>query len=859
MGEDKTNKSTSEQPVEPDQNEMQQNEEKGQEKQETISAPETTGSPSDTMEQSQPDKVNTPANEQGESLNPTSQEGVENETVSETTPDTPSHPETTVESAVSAEGQPEASSEGEATEASGDTPEQPAPVPDEAAPEPEAATTPEVAESTGETASPETSEAEQEPQPVQEQAATPVADSGDESSAQAEKEEPAEGEPAPPAAESEADKPDAEAPESESAAGEGQEQPAGEPEEEVSEEEKLLDSIIRNNDNFDKALETGNPTELVFLLERIVSLETDLELIGKVSMLKRAFDKFQKSEDIELETSILSRFNTSLAKFNKKRSQFYEQLEVEKAENSKKKEELLNELKSIVEEERVEDIQKVREIQNRWRDIGWVLQKDVKSLNERYKFYLDIYYNLRSKYNELRELDRKYNLEQKEGLIGQVKGMLGENIPSDRETWNKATQEIKKIQEKWKTIGHVPRENADEINTTYRDLLNEFFDTRSGFYDDQDKEKEANAEKKSALLERLKPFEEFKSNKARDWNEATKAVLALQEEWKSLGPAPTSMNRTLWKEYRSICDTFFEKKGSYFKDFDKERAENLKRKIEICEEAETLMNSENWSETAEALKALQAEWKTIGPVHERHSNKVWKRFRNACDHFFNRKSELANSKFNEQKANLKIKEGLIAEVQKMLESDNLEEHLEAFQKAQATWKNTGHVPFRDKDKINNAFRKAADAFYDKLELKDSEVGMIRMETKLNSIVDDDLRSRRIKAEMGKIRKKLDATREKVESYETNILYIAKGKKGDALRAQIQKQIDEEKEKLNEWRDKLKKLRHLLENPPENQPEPPQETPEEKPEQQASETSETKEASEEGSQEENKDDNAEKEA
>ena len=182
-------------------------------------------------------------------------------------------------------------------------------------------------------------------------------------------------------------------------------------------------------------------------------------------MIKRSFDK--KTDGETADKDLLSRFSTALARFNKKRVAYYAERERDKEENSQKKYALLERLKTIVQEEQVTKIQEVREIQNEWRNIGWVLQKDIQPLNETYRQYLDIFYNLRSKYQELLDLDREYNLKQKQAVIANIEKLIPEEEVS-REVWNERSIKVRAYQEEWKAIGHVPRENVEEINTGYR-------------------------------------------------------------------------------------------------------------------------------------------------------------------------------------------------------------------------------------------------------------------------------------------------------------------------------------------------------------------------------------------------------
>jgi Domain of Unknown Function (DUF349) len=591
----------------------------------------------------------------------------------------------------------------------------------------------------------------------------------------------------------------------------------------------LLDEVIGDHTNFDATVEKSTPNELVLLIETIATRGKVSDFAQKVMTIKKSFDK--KTDEETTDTALISRFQVAFGKFNKKRAAYYAEREKEKEENSKRKKELLEQLKQIVQEEQVTKISEVRDIQQKWRETGWVAQKDVQPLNETYRQYLDIFYNLRSKYQELLDYDRKYNLDEKKKVIDEIESLIPTEEGTTREEWTARSAKVKNLQEVWRTIGLVPRDTLEEINAAFRNVLDRFYELRSSYYELQDQQKTENEAAKRALLERLTPYGTYTSDKAKAWNEATRKVLAMQEEWKKIGPGPLEVNKQLWKEYRQICDTFFNNKGEYFKGFDGQRSDNLSRKIAICERAEALAESTDWKETAKVLKELQDEWKQIGAVHERHSNKVWKRFRKACDTFFERRGQASSAEKNSLDDNLKKKEELIGKLEALTASENPGAQIDTFNEIQAEWKATGHVPFKLKDKINNAFKEAIQKYFEKSKLSghhhhggggggrhggggrgEHRGGGDRFNDDLQG-GDEDSRAKRLMGEIRRLRIRIQEIDQKASQYELNIQYIAKGKSGDGLRAQIQGQIDAEKAKVKELRAKMKEYLYQLENPP----------------------------------------------
>ncbi len=577
----------------------------------------------------------------------------------------------------------------------------------------------------------------------------------------------------------------------------------------------LLQEILGDEENLESIFEKANPQELTKIIESIALRGDIAEFVNHIADIKKSFESKIDPETVEY--SLLSRFSTAMARFNKKRMAYFAEREKEKEENSKKKKELLDRLKGIVIEERVTKIEEVREIQNQWRNIGWVLQKDIEPLNNTYRQYLDIFFNLRSQYQELLGLDREYNLEEKKRIVQELDELIPTDDQTTREDWNKRSDRVKRLQESWRMIGHVPREEVEMLNSAFRDALDQFYELHSGYFLLQDDERIENEIKKRAILANIKAHHDFAGNQPKDWNDIAMEVFQYQNEWKSIGPGPIETNKNLWQEYRSECDHFFQRKSNFFKVFDDERGENLIKKTAICERAEAVIGNDDLKETAKILKQLQEEWKNIGPVHERYSNKIWKRFRTACDTFFDRKTASQNVSKNEFEENLRIKLDLISQVEAMVALDNPGDHSEEFESIQAKWKSTGHVPFKQKDIINGAYRDALSLYFEATQSRSGygggEHGSRSVRQKGQGI-DGGLGKRRKLAvsdlreeELPKIRLKIQAIQENVEAYETNIQLISKGKGGDGLRAQIQSQIDSEKAEIERLKEKVKDLKN----------------------------------------------------
>ncbi|MCI4666553.1 MAG: DUF349 domain-containing protein [Bacteroidia bacterium] len=575
-----------------------------------------------------------------------------------------------------------------------------------------------------------------------------------------------------------------------------------------------MKEILAGEKSNQQILTEAKLEDLNKLLDHFTADSRILRHIPRVGLVKRTFDALKYKE--ELSDDQANTFQEKLAAFNKNRVEAQKVVEDQKKENARLKSDLLETLKEIVAKEDPMLIKEVREIQDKWREIGQVPRDQMDALYKTYRSNLDDFYKRRELHFEMLDYDRKKNLRDKESLIQEAKTLIPpEDQREDSNLWKEKMDILTDIQQKWKSIGHVPREEMERINNDYRSTIDQFFEVRSIFLGKLDEERGENAERKEALLIEMAKFAEFQAERPKSWNEATRELKEYQDKWKEIGQAAYAINNDLWNRYRAICDAFFSNKSEFFKKFDEFRAENLEKKRKLCERAEELAQSNEWEKSAKELKQLQKDWKAIGPVPERHSNKLWNRFRAACDAFFEGRRSHYQKMHEGEYANLDAKKVLIEEVKKLTEGDtpNIDEAIERVKGIQAEWKSIGKVPYKEKDKIWEVFRKQVDEFFNGLSAKRSKMRDMAMNVKLDDITDDKQRNSAIKERIKKIRRRISQAQSNVDQYSTNIQFISKGKSGDALRNQIQGQIDKEKEQIKEWKDKIKELNELAKNPP----------------------------------------------
>ncbi|MEM8897078.1 MAG: DUF349 domain-containing protein [Bacteroidota bacterium] len=575
-----------------------------------------------------------------------------------------------------------------------------------------------------------------------------------------------------------------------------------------------LDQALADNEKEAEIMAEVSPEDMIQALLHFHQQENVKPFSPKVGLIKRTFDA--RNAQTGFSNDLVENFRSALNQFNEKRNSQQAVFEKEKVKNSQLKKELLEKLKEIVESKDASRINEVRDIQESWKSIGHVPKEEVEGMYQTYRRSLDEFYRLREMHREMMEYDRKINLQEKERLILEAGNLVPEE--SERENpdvWKVRMDQLSEIQKQWRSVGHVPREDMDRVNTQYREAIDNFFEIRQGFQQFMETAREENGEKKKGILEKMLPFATFVAEKPRKWNEATAELRVFQEEWKALGQAPKAINGELWHKYREVCNAFFSNKAAFFKKLDEERAANLEVKRGMVEKAEALSASTDWDSASRELKDLQKEWKSVGPVPERYSNKLWNRFRAACDAFFENRRKHYHSQHSEEYENLDKKKALITQVIALRE-DNTTEVDDAIQQVkgiQAQWKEIGKVPYKEKDKIWDEFRKEIDTFFNQLSLKREELKDVKLKASLNMMNDPDKKVRHLKNHISRLRKKIQQSKDKVDQYSTNIQYISKGKSGDALREQIQGEIDKENEVIVGLKEKLKELNELLRNPP----------------------------------------------
>lgn len=455
------------------------------------------------------------------------------------------------------------------------------------------------------------------------------------------------------------------------------------------------------------------------------------------------------------------------------------QLEAEMKQNFEAKEKVLAEITQLsADADNVNrHFPRFRELQAEFKAVGEVDPRVSTDQWKRYQDVVELFYDQLKVNQELRDYDFKKNLDTKQHLCAEAESLAQE---TDVVT---AFRRLQDLHIKWRETGPVAKELREELWMRFKEasaIVNRAYQQHFEARKQREAENEA---AKEALCQKVEAIDVDQLSSFNAWNDATAQVLAAQEEWKQLGFASRKVNNALFSRFRQACDRFFEKKGNYYKTVKEDLAENLRKKIALCEEAESLKESTKWKATADRLTELQKQWRSIGAVPKKQSDAVWSRFQAACDYFFERRKSDLNSARHTEQANLKAKREIIATLKALPEDLGRDEVVAAVKDAQAQWQAIGHVPFKEKEAIYGEFRQVIDKMFAAREQRGRRSGMARFESDIDQLDD----AGKISRERERLARVLEQKRADLQSYNTNMsFFTVKSSQGSSLLRDIER-------------------------------------------------------------------------
>lgn len=538
-----------------------------------------------------------------------------------------------------------------------------------------------------------------------------------------------------------------------------------------------------------------------FILREVKPIYDELRDKEKGEALKVFVEGGGNADDFEYRGSDLDNaFDANYRLIRDRRNQFNKNQEEQKNDNLRRKNELLEQLRLLVDsEDSDQSFNTFKEIQKKWKDIGQVPNAQVKPLWASYTALVDRFYDHRSIYFELKELDRKKNLEAKVELCVRAENLLKVEKLKD------AVRELNELHNEFKHIGPVPKEEKDAVWQRFKAASDAIYAKRDAFLDQLNKEQVKNLDEKLRIAEEVAAFANFETDRIKEWNQKTQEILAIQKKWEGIGAVTRSKAKEVNKKFWSAFKAFFSKKNVFFRKLDEEREKNLQAKREIIRQAHELKESHDWDKTANALKELQKNWKDIGPVPEKIREKVFQEFKEACDFFFGQRRSQFEKVENEQEVNLQQKDALCQELETLTAArtgtpEQLQSIVERFNAI-------GFVPKKAINDSRNRFKTAVDQFIAQLDgVSHDEKEKLQLEVQLGNLRNDPQGERKLYQREQTIRKRISKIENDIATLKNNMEFFGRSKNADAYKAEFTQQIDAANEQLKALKGQLKLLK-----------------------------------------------------
>ncbi len=595
--------------------------------------------------------------------------------------------------------------------------------------------------------------------------------------------------------------------------------------EDASEEDETDESaeIIHDETVQSVEYEGMSREELVARLEELVKEEDITKIKDAVAQIKVLFLKLNKEfkheayRKLAAETAetdgdtqeeaaveipddeIEKRYKAAFQIYKQGRVKFNEEQEKIKLKNLEIKNQILEELKELINSEETlkKTYDEFKVLQERWKTIGMVPKTEVNTLWQNYHFLVEKFFDKVKINKELKDLDLKKNLEAKINLCEKAEELVLED------SIIKSFKQLQQYHEEWKEIGPVPQDKKDELWDRFRSATDQINERRRAYYSQIQESMEQNYAAKLILCEKAEQVLSVEPDSIKAWQDATNQITELLQVWKTLGPAPKKQNNEIWARFKNSLDGFFKSKKEYYNKLKEQQMHNYNLKLDLCVQAEALRNSTNWRNTTRELIDMQNEWKKIGPVPRKLSDKVWKRFRSACDEFFTAKSEYFKNVTGHEEENLKLKLELIEKVKAFEIGENRNEAVETLKDFQRQWMEIGHVPIKEKEKIQTEFRTLVNKHFEKLKIDSISMGAMNYKNRLDRMTKDAPDAGRIiNKERNYIQGKMQQLQEDIKLWENNIGFFADSKTANLLKQEFEKKIEQARQELQMLQTKL---------------------------------------------------------
>ena len=592
--------------------------------------------------------------------------------------------------------------------------------------------------------------------------------------------------------------------------------------------EQNKDKVVSNSDIQDKTRNTfaksdiAERTILIEKLKQLLKQKPAAQIKEEVEAIRKDFDKIsaelesaakkhfvESGQPAELfvhqPDELQKQFSALLFEYRSKRDSERQSLEKLKEKNLEAKYEVIEGIKDLLnrQESLNDTFQEFRDLQQKWREIGPVPQNKLQGLWDTYHLHVENFYNYIKINNELRDLDLKKNFDSKVQLCEKAEALMLESSAV------KAFKALQQLHDQWREVGPVPREHRDELWERFKSATTKVNQRQQEHFESLKNQLKKNLEAKIELCKKAEILIEKELKSPKEWENKSKQLIDYQQVWKTIGFAPKKENTEIYERFRKACDTFFNNKREFFKKYKENQQNNLQLKTELCIQAETMKESQDWKKTTDEYIKIQKRWKEIGPVPRKQSDAIWKRFREACDYFFNRKKDFFSNVDEAQEENLKLKEKIIAELTAFDIKDDSEQCFEALQEFQRRWATVGFVPIKEKERINQEFRNLINQKFDHLNLNEVDKNLQKFRNKLENWKNNNQFNEKIGQERNKIILKLKQLENDIILWENNIGFFTKSKNSAALINDFQHKIKNGRDNINLLNKKLDLIDEMI--------------------------------------------------
>lgn len=589
----------------------------------------------------------------------------------------------------------------------------------------------------------------------------------------------------------------------------------------MMEPENMMEEPLNSEAMANESPAENRPASKKEVIEKLSVLAENPETAEKQDLenLKQSFYKLRKQEVDKERSEFLQNggeeadfkpsvdedepeFKRIMGIIKEKKNAIAAELERIKQENLEKKQNIIERIKELSESEDVNKVyNEFKQLREEWNEIKVIPQNMANELWKNYQLYVEKFYDMLKINNEFRTYDFKKNLEKKTALCE-----VAEKLADEPDVIS-AFYQLQNLHQEYRETGPVAPELRDEIWNRFK-AASTVINKRHQQHFEEIKEKEqANLDAKTVICEIVESINETEIKTFAEWDNKTNEIIALQAKWKTIGFAPQKMNNKIFERFRAACDEFFKKKGEFYKQVKENLSTNLEKKLALCEKAEQLKDSTEWKETAEKLAELQKEWKKIGPVAKKQSEVVWRRFIDACDYFFQQKNKVMSSQRSEEVANLETKQAIITELEAINDETPIEEAIAKVKELQQKWNETGHVPFKEKDKLYKSYHKLIDKWYDSMRKDISN----RKLTSFRSNINAGDKSNNLYRERERLERAYQNMCSELKTYENNLNFLNISSKGNSLLSELNRKVEKLKADIELTLNKIKAVNEAINN------------------------------------------------